>query len=184
MLVATKKGMAIRFDENGARAIGRTARGVQALNLADDDVVVGMEPVDESHLLLTVTETGYGRLSRFSDYRTQSRGGKGLTNYHTEKYGDVVGIMTVDAEGEDLILISSGGIIIRMAMNEIRLCSRTSKGVRVMRVPEGTAIVSIAKAEHDEAEVNSHAEETDSADEGADEADTEAVETAEAPAAE
>ena len=89
----------------------------------------------------------------------------------TEKYGDVVGIMTVDAEGEDLILISSGGIIIRMAMDEIRLCSRVSKGVRVMRVPEGTAIVSIASAEHDEAEVNAHAEETDSADEGAEELD-------------
>jgi len=188
LLVATKKGMAIRFDENDARVIGRTARGVKALNLTDGDAVVGMEPVDDEHLLLTVTETGYGRLSRFESYRCQSRGGKGLTNYHTEKYGDVVGIMTVDAEGEDLILISSGGIIIRMAMNEIRLCSRTSKGVRVMRVPEGTVIVSIAKAEHDEAEVNSHAEETDSADEGAEEEanepETEAVETTEAPAEE
>ena len=83
--------------------------------------------------------------------------------------------MTVDAEGEDLILISSGGIIIRMAISEIRLCSRTSKGVRVMRVEEGTKIVSIAKAEHDEAEVNSHAEETDSADEGAEDTEVEAV---------
>ena len=192
LLVATKKGMAIRFDENDARVIGRTARGVKALNLAEGDAVVGMEPVDDDHLLLTVTETGYGRLSRFDSYRCQSRGGKGLTNYHTEKYGDVVGIMTVDAEGEDLILISSGGIIIRMAMNEIRLCSRTSKGVRVMRVPEGTAIVSIAKAEHDDAEVNSHAEETDTADEGAEDAADEggnevattAEETTEAPAQE
>ena len=172
LLVATQKGMAIRFDENDARVIGRTARGVKALNLAGDDAVVGMEPVDDDRLLLTVTETGYGRLSRFSDYRTQSRGGKGLTNYRTEKYGDVVGVMTVNAEEEDLILISSGGIIIRMAMDEIRLCSRVSKGVRVMRVPEGTAIVSIASAEHDETEVNAHAEEIDSADEGAEELDT------------
>jgi DNA gyrase subunit A len=179
LLVATKKGMAIRFDENDARVIGRTARGVKALNLAEEDAVVGMEPVDDDRLLLTVTETGYGRLSRFDSYRCQSRGGKGLTNYHVEKYGDVVGIMTVDADAEDLILISSGGIIIRMAMNEIRLCSRTSKGVRVMRVPEGTAIVSIAKAEHDEAEVNSHAEETEGADEGAEDADNEAVDTTE-----
>ena len=177
LLVATKKGMAIRFDENGARAIGRTARGVKALNLADDDTVVGMELVDDDRLLLTVTETGFGRLSRFSDYRTQSRGGKGLTNYHTEKYGDVVGIMTVDPEADDLILISSGGIIIRMAMDEIRLCSRTSKGVRVMRVPEGTAIVSIASAEHDENEVNAHAEETENADEGAEETVEEEVTT-------
>ena len=181
LLVATQKGMAIRFDENDARVIGRTARGVKALNLAADDAVVGMELVDDERLLLTVTATGYGRLSRFSDYRTQSRGGKGLTNYHTAKYGEVVGIMTVDPEAEDLILISSGGIIIRMAIHEIRLCSRISKGVRVMRVPEGTAIVSIASAEHDDAEVNAHAEETESADEGAEElAATEAAEAAEA----
>ncbi len=180
LLVATQKGMAIRFDENDARVIGRTARGVKALNLAADDAVVGMELVDDQRLLLTVTATGYGRLSRFSDYRTQSRGGKGLTNYHTAKYGEVVGIMTVDPEAEDLILISSGGIIIRMAIHEIRLCSRISKGVRVMRVPEGTAIVSIASAEHDDAEVNAHAEETDTADEGAEElAATEAAEQAE-----
>ena len=78
--------------------------------------------------------------------------------------------MTVDAEGEDLILISSGGIIIRMAISEIRLCSRTSKGVRVMRVEEDTRIVSIATAEHDAAEITAHAEEVDSADEGAEEA--------------
>ena len=171
LLVATQKGMAIRFDENDARVIGRTARGVKALNLAGDDAVVGMELVDDQHLLLTVTETGYGRLSRFDEYRVQSRGGKGLTNYHTEKYGDVVGVMTVDAEGEDLILISSGGIIIRMAISEIRLCSRTSKGVRVMRVEEDTRIVSIATAEHDASEITAHAEETDSADEGAEESE-------------
>jgi len=171
LLVATQKGMAIRFDENDARVIGRTARGVKALNLAGDDAVVGMELVDDQHLLLTVTETGYGRLSRFDEYRVQSRGGKGLTNYHTEKYGDVVGVMTVDAEGEDLILISSGGIIIRMAISEIRLCSRTSKGVRVMRVEEDTRIVSIATAEHDASEITAHAEETDSADEGAEDAE-------------
>ncbi len=171
LLVATKKGMAIRFDENDARAIGRTARGVKALNLAADDAVVGMELVEDDRLLLTITETGFGRLSRFSDYRTQSRGGKGLTNYRTERYGDVVGIMTANPEQDDLILISSGGIIIRMAMEEIRLCSRVSKGVRVMRVPEGSAIASIALAEHDASQVNAHAEETDTADEGAEELD-------------
>ena len=154
LLVATADGMAIRFDENDARVIGRTARGVKALNLAADDTVVGMELVDNEKLLLTVTETGYGRLSRFDEYRVQSRGGKGLTNYRTEKYGDVVGIMTVSPEEEDLILISSGGIIIRMHIAEIRLCSRTSKGVRVMRMEGDTSIVSIAGAEHDAAEVN------------------------------
>ena len=169
LLVATKKGMAIRFDENDARVVGRTARGVKALNLAADDEVVGMELVDDDRLLLTVTETGYGRLSHFEEYRVQSRGGKGLTNYHTEKYGNVVGVETVNP-ADDLILISSDGIIIRMLMEEIRLCSRTSKGVRVMRLAEDVAIVSIATAEHDEEEVNAAPEDDGTADEGAEEA--------------
>ena len=168
LLVATRNGMAIRFDENDARVIGRTARGVKALNLAADDQVVGMELVDDERLLLTVTETGFGRLSRFDEYRVQSRGGKGLTNYHTERYGAVVGIATVNPE-DDLILISSDGIIIRMQMAEIRLCSRTSKGVKVMnfgKSAEGTVIVSIATAEHDEDEVNAVPEDDGTADEG------------------
>ncbi len=175
LLVATKKGMAIRFDETGARLVGRTARGVKALNLAAGDEVVGMELVDNDRLLLTVSETGYGRLSRFDEYRIQSRGGKGLTNYHVEKYGDVVGIETVNPE-DDLILISSDGIIIRMQMDEIRQCSRTSKGVRVMRMGEDTRIVSIATAEHDEEEVNAAPEDDGTADEGAETAAEEVVE--------
>ncbi len=165
LLVATRGGMAIRFDENDARVIGRTARGVKALNLAAEDAVVGMVTVDESKLLLTVTETGFGRLSEFGDYRVQSRGGKGLTNYHTEKFGDVIGIRTVSAE-EDLILISSDGIIIRVCIGEIRLCRRPSKGVRVMRLPEGVSIVSIAVAAHDEEAETAHPEDDGSADEG------------------
>ena len=175
LLVATKKGMAIRFDEDDARLVGRTARGVKALKLAQDDEVVGMELVDEERLLLTVSETGYGRLSRFEDYRVQSRGGKGLTNYHVERYGDIVGIETVNPE-DDLILISSDGIIIRMQMDEIRLCSRTSKGVRVMRMGNDTKIVSIATAEHDEDEVNAAPEDDGTADEGAETAAEEAAE--------
>ena len=172
LLVATAKGMAIRFDENDARVIGRTARGVKALNLAADDTVVGMELVDPEKLLLTVTETGYGRLSSFDDYRVQSRGGKGLTNYHTEKFGEVIGIQTVSTD-EDLILISSDGIIIRMLIGEIRLCRRPSKGVRVMRLPDGVKIVSIASAAHDEEAEVVHPEDDGSADEGvADETDT------------
>ena len=96
----------------------------------------------------------------------QSRGGKGLTNYHTDKFGAVIGIQTVSPE-EDLILISSDGIIIRMLIGEIRLCRRPSKGVRVMRLPEGVAIVSIATAAHDEEAEAAHPEDDGSADEGA-----------------
>ena len=83
--------MAICFDENDARVVGRTARGVKALTLREDDEVVGMVICHPGSLLLTITETGYGRLSELTDYRIQSRGGKGLTNYHTETYGNVAG---------------------------------------------------------------------------------------------
>lgn len=143
LLVATRNGMAICFDENDARVVGRTARGVRAIALADGDEVVGMIPRDESKFVLTVTETGYGRLSEFSDYRIQSRGGKGLTNYHTDEYGAVAGIRVVNLT-DDIILISSGGIIIRMPVSEIRQCRRPSKGVRVMTLKDDTRIVSMA----------------------------------------
>ena len=141
LIVATRLGMAISFDENDARVVGRTARGVKALTLGDGDEGVGMSVCREGGLLLTVTETGYGRLSELSDYRIQSRGGKGLTNYHTETFGNVAGIKVVDLD-DDVILIASDGIIIRMQVSEIRLCRRPSKGVRVMRVEEGSRIVS------------------------------------------
>ena len=149
MLVATRKGMAICFDENDARVMGRTARGVKALSLGEGDEVIGMSVCREGGLLLTVTETGYGRLSELTDYRVQSRGGKGLTNYHTETFGDVAGIKVVDME-DDVILISSDGIIIRMHADEIRQCRRPSKGVRVMRVEDGSRIVSLARVPREE----------------------------------
>lgn len=149
LIVATRLGMAICFDENDARVVGRTARGVKAITLGEGDEVVGMSICREGGLLLTVTETGYGRLSELSDYRIQSRGGKGLTNYHTQAFGNVAGIKVVDLE-DDIILISSDGIIIRMQAAEIRQCRRPSKGVRVMRVEEGARIVSLARAPHEE----------------------------------
>ena len=149
LIVATRLGMAICFDENDARVVGRAARGVKALTLGENDEVVGMSVCRENGLLLTVTETGYGRLSELTDYRIQSRGGKGLTNYHTEEYGKVAGIKVVNLE-DDIILISSDGIIIRMQAAEIRLCRRPSKGVRVMRVENDARIVALARAPHEE----------------------------------
>ncbi|MBO5929595.1 MAG: DNA gyrase subunit A [Clostridia bacterium] len=159
LLVGTRKGMAICFDENDARVVGRTARGVKAITLAEGDEVVGMAVRDENSLLLTVTETGYGRLSEFSDYRIQSRGGKGLTNYHTEEYGDVAAIRMVNTD-DDIILISSNGIIIRLPAGEIRLCRRPSKGVRVMRVDEESRIVSLAQVPHEDEKEDESGEET------------------------
>lgn len=151
LLVATKKGMAIRFSENDVRAMGRTARGVKALTLKEGDCVVGMSVVREGGLVLTVSGTGYGRLSSTEDYRIQSRGGKGLTNYHVEKYGDVAAIKVVDLD-DDIILIASDGVIIRIRANSIRECARPSKGVRVMRLNEGSRVVTLARTAHEEDE--------------------------------
>ena len=148
VIVATKKGMAIRFKETDVRPMGRQARGVKAITLRDDDEVIGMSTVREDAYVLTVSETGYGRLSKLSDYRIQSRGGKGLTNYHVDKYGDVAAIKIVDMD-DDIIIISSDGVIIRIQASSIRVCSRPSKGVTVMKVSEGNKVVTLARAPHD-----------------------------------
>lgn len=140
LIVATKLGMSISFNEQGARAIGRTARGVKAIELKEGDKVVGMDILAEGKKVLTISETGYGRLSEIGDYRLQSRGGKGLTNYHIEKYGEIAAIEVVDSD-YDLMLISSDGVIIRIPIDGIRLCARPSKGVRVMKVAEGEKVV-------------------------------------------
>ncbi|MCY1714677.1 DNA gyrase subunit A [Caproiciproducens galactitolivorans] len=149
LLVATRLGMAIRFDERDVRPMGRTARGVKAITLRENDYVIGMSSLREGGLVLTVSATGYGRLSPISDYRIQSRGGKGLTNYHIKKYGEIAAIKVVDLD-DDIILIASDGIIIRIPANSIRECARPSKGVRVMRVNEDSEVVTLARTAHEE----------------------------------
>ena len=145
VIVATKKGVAIRFKETDVRPMGRLARGVKAISLKEGDEVVGMSVVREGGLVLTVSETGYGRLSNPDDYRIQTRGGKGLTNYHVNKYGDVAAIKVVDLD-DDIIMISQDGIIIRIAAESIRVCSRPSKGVTLMKTGEGDKVVTLARA--------------------------------------
>ncbi len=171
LLVSTKKGKAICFNEVQVRAMGRTARGVKSINMAEGDSVVDMAICNENTKILTITETGYGRISPISCYRLQSRGGKGLTNYKVEKYGDVAAVLPVE-ENEDIIMIASNGIIIRIFAGDISEFARPAKGVRVMRVAEGERILSVAKAEHDEAEVTDAPEAAD-ADAGAVEAEAE-----------
>ena len=148
VIVATKLGVAIRFNENDVRPMGRLARGVKALTLKEGDEVVGMSVVREGGLVLTVSETGYGRLSKPEDYRLQSRGGKGLINYHIDRYGKVAAIKVVDID-DDIIIISQDGIIIRIAADSIRVCSRPSKGVTVMKMGEGDKVVTVARAPHE-----------------------------------
>ena len=151
LMVATKKGMAIQFNETDVRAMGRGARGVKAITMKENDYVVAMTITDENTRLLTITETGYGRISPVSDYRLQSRGGKGLTNYRVDKYGDVAAVLEV-SENDDIIMIASNGIIIRIYSGDISQFSRPAKGVRVMRVEEGEKILSVAVTEHNEEE--------------------------------
>lgn len=180
VIIATQKGMAIRFKETDVRPMGRQARGVKALSLKEGDSVVGMSVIDENKYVMTVSETGYGRLSSPSDYRVQSRGGKGLTNYHIEKYGEVAAISVVDLN-DDIIMISRDGVIIRIAAESIRICSRPSKGVTVMKLAGDDKVVTLATAPHeDEGEENAEsadegAENTISSDEGAETSEEEKV---------
>lgn len=161
LIIATQKGMAIRFKETDVRPMGRQARGVKALSLKESDSVVGMSVIDENKYVLTVSETGYGRLSSPDDYRVQSRGGKGLTNYHIEKYGKVAAISMVDLN-DDIIMISRDGVIIRIAAESIRICSRPSKGVTVMKFAGDDKVVTLATAPHED-------ENTENSDESFDE---------------
>lgn len=172
LLVATKKGKAIRFLETDVRAMGRTARGVRSIKLGTDDEVVSMAVCDENTVVLTVSETGYGRRSNISDYRIQARGGNGTKNYRTDRYGDVAATIAVTDE-QDVIMISSDGVIIRIAVSNISTFARPSKGVRIMKFAEGsdTKVLSVATAEHDDDEVNAVPEAPD--------ADAQEVETPE-----
>ena len=173
LLVATRFGKAIRFHEADVREMGRQARGVRAIRLAEGDVVVGMSVLRENGLVLTVSETGYGRLSNPEDYRLQHRGGMGILNYHVEKYGNVAPIKVVDLD-DDIILIADDGVIIRIEAGSIRICARPSKGVRVMKVNEGSKVITMARAPHDDEEEISAVEDDGTAEEGEDEPVTEA----------
>lgn len=143
LVVATHNGMAICFNESDARLIGRTARGVKAINLSQGDYVVGFAVSVPNTQLLTVSETGYGRKSGFDEYRIQSRGGKGLINYHTDKYGKVAMIAPV-TDDNDVIMITTDGIVIRTHADQISTFKRPSKGVRVMKVNEGEKLATLS----------------------------------------
>lgn len=163
LVVATKNGKIIRFNELDAREIGRTARGVRAILLRDGDEVVGMEVVTAGTKLLTITEEGKGRRTPFDNYHLQKRGGSGVTNYSGSK---VAGIKAVE-DDDDIIVISSDGIIIRMSVAEINVQSRTASGVRAMRLGDDSRVVNftVAPKNEDEGEDDSEAETEEPAEE-------------------
>ncbi len=178
LIVATKNGMAIRFNENDARPLSRTARGVKAITLGEDDCVIGMATVTEGATLLTISEGGAGRKTDVDEYRTQSRGGKGITNYKTAKNGPVAGIAMV-TDNDDVMLISEDGIIIRIPSEQIAKQSRYGGGVRAMRIAEDNRVVTFAVVPKEDEEENPEGEEntenSDGTTEVVAEATTEAV---------
>lgn len=150
IFIATRNGMIIRTEENSIRALSRSAHGVKAIKLRDGDYVVGIARMRDGASLLTVTENGYGKRTEIENYRIQNRGGYGLINYKVDDIrGHVCGIKIVD-EDDDIILVSSDGIIIRILASDVRIMGRTAKGVRVMRVTSGAKVVAFTRAEHDD----------------------------------
>ena len=144
ILVASSKGMVIKYNEQNVRVMGRTACGVRAIRLAEDDYVIGMVKIDEEKTILSVTENGYGKRTEPDKYKTQTRGGKGLRGHKiNEKTGLLCGIKIVD-DTQDLIVISSDGIIIRVKISDIPIYGRTSGGVRVMRLDPELKVVNVA----------------------------------------
>jgi len=159
LIVATREGMAIRFHETDARALGRTARGVKAITFKKaNDEVIGFDIVDNDRTVLTVSETGFGRRSSVENYNVQKSGGSGLLNYRVEKYGKVAAIRMV-SDSDDLIMISSNGVMIRIEASEINCVARPAKGVKVMRIAEDDQLITIATAEHQNEEEEEPSEE-------------------------
>ena len=158
LVIASKKGMAVRFEETNARSMGRTARGVRGIRLADGDEVVGVAVVDEEKKLLTLTRGGFGKRSDFSEFRTMlHRGGVGVTCHRiSDKTGDIASIATV-GEDDDIMVITNDGTIIRTPVSGIPVYSRSAGGVIVMRLSEDSSIVTFARIEKEE-EIEAEAE--------------------------
>ena len=145
MIVATKNGLAVRFNESDVRPVGRSAKGVRAMRLRDGDSVVGMVVAKETESFLTITANGYGKRSPVSDYRLISRGGSGVINIQTTGRNGPVAAVSSVTEKDDIIIVSRSGNIVRLSVLGISEIGRNTQGVRVMRLAEGDAIVSVAK---------------------------------------
>ncbi|MBP3922193.1 MAG: DNA gyrase subunit A [Ruminiclostridium sp.] len=172
VIVATRNGMAIHFAEEKIRSMGRLAQGVRAIRLKDDDYVVGAAKVyGEGMTILTVTDKGLGRRAGVEQYRMQNRGGNGLKNYKvSEEKGYVCGIRSLQQD-DDVILISTDGVIIRIRANDLRVMNRYAMGVRVMRLTDDNRVVTFTRTEHDESEEITEVEQASEEDIAASEAE-------------
>ena len=154
VIIVTKQGKCISFSEEDVRPMGRNASGVHAITLGKNDEVVSMELAEKKEELLVVTKNGYGKRTPVREYKIQARGGKGLLTYDKSKFdktGELVGAMVV-ADDDEVFLINSDGIIIRIKANEVSKLGRTTQGVKIMKVEEGSEIVAMAKGPRDDEE--------------------------------
>ena len=152
ILLGTRKGQAVRFSERHVRSMGRMARGVHSMKLAPDDAVIDMAALEEGGRVISITENGYGKRTDPEEYRMTSRNAKGVAAMKlTEKTGLLAAQLIVQ-DGEDLLLITDSGTMIRTPVDEIRLCGRVSQGVRLMRLQEGCRVIGVARAQAEEEE--------------------------------
>ena len=166
LLLGSRQGKAIRFNENNVRAMGRASQGVRSMKLREDDAVISMCVVDEDEKVLSITENGYGKRTDPAEYREQGRGGQGVIAMNlTDKTGLLAAQLMI-AEDEDILLITDDGTIIRTAADSIRICGRATQGVRLMRVGDGSRIVGVARAEKEDED-----DETDAPENAAEESD-------------
>ena len=170
IMIATRNGLAIRFPESDVRVMGRTAVGVRGIRLREDDVVVGAGSSAEGEDILSITENGFGKRTDVGEYRFQSRGGFGVTNHRvTEKTGPVASVKMV-RPGEDILIVTDDGTMIRVAVENISRYGRASQGVRVMRPVTGSRVIDMEKTEREEApevsEDSALPQETDDTDSG------------------
>lgn len=159
IMLASHKGMSIRFDESDVRASGRASMGVKGIELDEDDHVIDMGLVYSDNQVLVISENGYGKCTPIGEYRAQRRGGRGIiTLKTTEKTGLLVGMKIVE-EDDELMIINSEGIIIRIEVKDVSIMSRNTQGVMLMRVDDGSSVISVAKIKKDEDEENLASEE-------------------------
>ncbi len=150
ILLGSRKGMSIRFNERHVRPMGRASMGVKSMRLTEDDEIIDMAPIEEGATILAITEGGYGKRTNPDEYREQGRNGKGIRAINlTEKTGDLAALLLVHDE-EDILLITDDGTIIRTPAEDIRLCGRNTQGVRVMKLAEGSKVIGVARAEKEE----------------------------------
>ena len=148
-MLYTYEGKSIMFDENDIRITGRSSMGVRGMKLSDGDKVIAMTKTSDSDQVIIVSEKGYGKRTLTSEFRLQSRGGKGIKAYNiSEKTGNIAGVVSV-SEDDELLMINSAGTMIRIRVNEVSLLKRVTSGVKLIRIDDGIKVASIAKVKEE-----------------------------------